>query len=155
MNCFEIRPILSNEIDTAIELALRVFMEFEAPGYSDEGIESFKSFIFSDEFKNYFIEENNFFVGYFFEKKLIGIVAMRSDTHVSLAFVDKEFHRKGIATQLFNKLFDDRKSKGIENITLNSSPFGVSFYHAIGFVDTDIEQTQDGITYTPMIFNIK
>ena len=35
-------------------------------------------------------------------------------------------------------------------ITLNSSSYGVTFYHALGFTDTDKEQTVNGIWFTPM-----
>jgi len=149
---FYFRPVMAEEIDIAIKFALNVFMEFEAPGYSPEGIACFKSFILSDAFKKYYIVDNNLFLGSFYKYKLIGIVAMKNSSHVCLAFVEKEFHRKGIATKLFNLLFENRKANGMQEITLNSSPYAVPFYHAIGFIDTDIEHTQDGITYTPMVY---
>ena len=39
-----------------------------------------------------------------------------------------------------------------ETITLNSSPFGLPFYKAIGFGATDEEKTVNGIRFTPMEF---
>jgi len=150
-----IKNISINEFDQAIALAERVFMEFEAPEYTGEGIECFLNFIHSYEFKRYIFEEENLFLGCFYEEALIGIVAMRNPTHISLAFVLKEFHRKRIATNMFKKLFEDRKKHGTEFITLNSSPFAVPFYHSIGFIDTGVEQTQNGIKFTPMIFYIQ
>ena len=35
-------------------------------------------------------------------------------------------------------------------ITLNSSPYGLPFYKALGFVPTDNEQIVNGIRFTPM-----
>ena len=35
-------------------------------------------------------------------------------------------------------------------ITLNSSPYGLPFYQALGFLSTDQEQTVNGIRFTPM-----
>lgn len=37
-----IRKIGENDIKDALSLVLRVFMEYEAPDYSDEGVETFK-----------------------------------------------------------------------------------------------------------------
>ena len=35
-------------------------------------------------------------------------------------------------------------------VTLNSSPYGLPFYEALGFVPTGKEQTVNGIRFTPM-----
>ena len=45
----EIRQLEPFEIDEAITLIWEVFLQFEAPDYSDEGIQSFKDFIENDE----------------------------------------------------------------------------------------------------------
>jgi hypothetical protein len=37
-----IRKITSNEVESAMNLALEVFMQFEAPDYYVSGVESFK-----------------------------------------------------------------------------------------------------------------
>ena len=42
-----------------------------------------------------------------------------------------------------------------ETITLNSSPYGLPFYKAIGFVQTDEEKTVNGIRFTPMKYEGK
>lgn len=152
---YHYRSIQHEEIDSAIELALSVFMEFEAPEYSEEGVEAFKSFLFSEDFKRYYTEEHNFFAGCFDGETLVGIAAMRNESHICLVFVDKSYHRKGIASRLLEMMIENRKQAGIERITLNSSPYGAPFYRAIGFVDTDVEQTQDGIRFIPMIYYIK
>ena len=48
----EIRQLEPFEIDEAITLIWEVFLQFEAPDYSDEGIQSFKDFIENDEILN-------------------------------------------------------------------------------------------------------
>ena len=45
----EIRQLKSFEVDEAITLIWEVFLQFEAPEYSDEGIQSFKNFIENKE----------------------------------------------------------------------------------------------------------
>lgn len=38
----EIRKIKENELTNALDLVWRVFLEYEAPDYSEEGIQEFK-----------------------------------------------------------------------------------------------------------------
>ena len=45
----EYRRITDNEIDEALDLVLKVFMEFEAPDYSPEGVKSFISDVIENE----------------------------------------------------------------------------------------------------------
>ena len=39
---------------------------------------------------------------------------------------------------------------GIKRVTVNASPYGVGFYHKLGFRDLKPEQESEGIRYTPM-----
>lgn len=45
----EIRVIEKNEMDKALDLVLITFMELEAPDFSQEGIDTFKSSVDTDE----------------------------------------------------------------------------------------------------------
>ena len=67
--------------------------------------------------------------------------------HICFFFVDGEYHRRGIGSKLFKRMREDFPS---QPITLNSSPYGLPFYKAIGFTATDSEQTVNGIRFTPM-----
>ena len=138
-----IHELSNEEITLALALTWEVFMEFEAPDYSQEGIDEFKSFINNwDEIKKlrYF--------GAFEQDCMLGILAMRQE-HVTLLFVRKEFHRKGVAKSLFMHLLEQTKSN---RITVNSSPYAVEIYRKLGFTATDSEQTTNGIRYTPMVY---
>ena len=82
---------------------------------------------------------------------MVGIIGVRNETHISLLFVDSEYHKRGIATKLVRSMFDQTMRKyGKREMTVNSSPYAVGFYHKMGFVDTNTEQLTDGIRYTPM-----
>ena len=147
-----IRKVEFDEIEVALTMAMKVFMEFEAPDYSEEGIETFrKKIIENPEFKNRFKTGEQQMLGAFINDKIIGLIAISIRNHISLLFVDKSYHRKGVATALFKELL--KRVKG-DKITLNSSPYGVYFYHKIGFVDTDVQQKLHGIIYTPMEIKI-
>lgn len=89
--------------------------------------------------------------------KLVGIFVMQGVSHICMAFTHRDYHRKGIAAAIFQKLIHDVRLENpkINRLTLNSSPFGKSFYHHVGFIDTDIEQTADGIRFTPMSYALQ
>ena len=87
------------------------------------------------------------------KNKLIGVIATRNNgNHIALFFVDGEYHKKGIGKCLFQKVLENATSN---EITVNSSVYAVEVYHKLGFVDTDKEQIEDGIIYTPMKLYIK
>lgn len=156
LNKFEFRKLGRREFCEASKLVWNVFSEFEAPEYSDEGILTFKEFINPD--KLYENSKNGFmsFWGCFDKQKLIGIIASRESCHISLLFVGKEYHHKGIARELFNNLKAEcvKNNPHTEFITVNSSPFAVKIYEQFGFIDTDKELLQDGLRFTPMKYEL-
>ena len=142
-NSFAIRKLSENEIKKALDLAWKVFSEYESPVYSAEGTQEFRRCLESEQYLSR-IE----YYGAFDGKKLIGEIGIRpSKKHICFFFVDGNYHRLGIGTRMFIYLIKDYKN---ETITLNSSPYGLSFYKAIGFVATDEEKTINGIRFTPM-----
>lgn len=48
----EVKKIDQAQMDNAIDLIWTTFLQFEAPDYSDEGIQSFKDFIENKEILN-------------------------------------------------------------------------------------------------------
>lgn len=93
--------------------------------------------------------------GAFYSQRLVGILATRSVSHISLLFVDAQHHRQGIARALFGQLCDALSSDpAIRSITVNSSAYATTIYPRLGFSPTGPERTTDGIRYTPMEFPI-
>ena len=106
---FEIRKIHSNEVREALALALEVFLQFEAPDYKPEGIETFKrDIVENDEFIGKCQQGICPIYGAFDRGKMIGMIGMRSNrTHINLVFTKKEYHRQGVATAIFQYLLAD------------------------------------------------
>lgn len=154
-----IRKITANEVDSAMALALEVFMEFEAPDYPPEGVETFKKDIVENP--EYLENARNGLCpiyGAFDGGKLIALMGMRSSkTHINLVFTKKEYHRKGIARAIFHYLLNNilAENPALDALTLNSSPYGLPFYLALGFVALSEEQEINGIRFTPMKYIIK
>lgn len=142
-----IREMNKNEIDVVRKLVLDTFIEFEAPDYSEEGIQSFKDFIFDDEkFLNLKINVIEI------EDKIVSMIAIRNRTHIALLFTNKDFHKKGLARKLFNDFKSSLKDG--DKITVNSSPYAVEVYKKLGFEIVEPEQTVDGIRFTKMMMEI-
>ena len=140
---FSIRRLSQDERQTALDLAWAVFSEYESPDYSAEGTEEFRKCLHDEGYLS-----GLHYYGTFDGEKLIGEIAIRPDRkHICFFFVDGRYHRRGIGTRMFRRLLDDYPN---ETITLNSSPYGLPFYKAIGFVPTDEERTVNGIRFTAM-----
>lgn len=141
----EIRQLEPFEIDEAITLIWEVFLQFEAPDYSDEGIQSFKDFIENDE-----ILKTLEFFGAYEQDELKGVIATSENRkHICCFFVKAKYHRQGIGRTLWEYVLNHSERKVF---TVNSSPYAVLVYRKLGFVETDTEQLADGMRYTPMKF---
>lgn len=148
---FEIKRLAAKEdINASLQLAEDVFMQFEAPDFPPRGVESFKSFIWGRRVAE-MLEDGSFVVwGCYCDNQLVGMLAMRDCQHISLAFVMADFHRQGIGRMLYSEAKKYAASNRKRRITVNASPYGLPFYRAVGFKETDMENVTDGIRSTPM-----
>ena len=145
---FTIRRLSEDERQAALDLAWVVFSEYESPDYAPEGTEEFRKCLHDEAYLS-----GLHYYGAFDGEKLIGEIAIRmGKKHICFFFVDGRYHRRGIGTRMFRDLLEDYPN---ETITLNSSPYGLPFYKAIGFVPTDEEKTVSGIRFTPMKYEDK
>ncbi|MCE5343642.1 MAG: GNAT family N-acetyltransferase [Eubacteriales bacterium] len=139
------RILFPEEYSMALELAWQVFERFEAPEYSEEGIENFAKTIRDPAFLALLC-----YYGAFEDNKLVGMLATRSEgAHIALFFVREAYHRRGVGRSLFTLMLSDAKA---DTITVNSSPYAVAVYNRLGFVAAMPEQVRDGIRYTPMVY---
>lgn len=142
----KIQLIKKEEYPEAMKLVRSVFMQYEAPDYSPEGVLAFqKSVIENQTFQNSLT-----LYGAYEEHKLLGVLGTRSNgSHIALLFIDGNHHRQGIGRALFVQAFQNSPT---DKMTVHSSPFAVEFYRRLGFLPTSEEQSTDGIRYTPMQF---
>jgi ribosomal protein S18 acetylase RimI-like enzyme len=134
------------------DVVWEVFEEFVAPGYSYEGIETFKNFIQANEIRKATDSGRMFTICCWDGKILAGVIAMRDGNHICLLFVKKDYHRQGIAKELLNRAINKCKKirPDLTQITVNSSPYAVNIYKRLGFEAVGDQTTRDGITYIPM-----
>lgn len=139
-----IKQIPNNNLTDAKKLITDVFMQYEAPDYSEEGVKSF----FDTAINNQEYMQNLSVYGAFIQDKLVGVIATRNEgKHIALFFVGGEYHKQGIGKKLFERVIKESNSN---EITVNSSPYAKEVYHHLGFKDLDKEQTETGIRFIPM-----
>lgn len=152
---FDIRFIDSEEWEEAMEMVYRTFLEFDAGMFTDEGIGHFRDFISDTSLKKSFMGGAFQVIGAYVGMKLVGVIALRGNNHISLLFVDKDYHNNGIGRRLVAVLSDYAYLKLHEKeLTVNSAPYAKDFYHKLGFVDLAPETESEGIIYTPMKYII-
>lgn len=138
-----IKPLSLVERSEALALVWRVFMAFEAPEYTEEGIEEFSRSLHDEEYLAKLC-----LYGAFVAEGLVGVIALRSaGTHIALFFVDGAYQGQGIGRRLLETLLKDCPA---DTITVNSSPYAVPIYHHLGFYDIDEEQSVNGLRFVPM-----
>lgn len=134
-----IRKLNKKEIESALNMVWKVFLEYEAPDYTQEGIDEFYKSIHDE---NYLSMLSVY--GAFSNGELVGVIATRNNgKHIALFFVEGKYHCQGIGKQLFQAVRTDK-------MTVNSSPYAVPVYRKLGFESVDTEQSVNGLRFTPM-----
>lgn len=138
------------DIDKALALAEEVFMEFDAPHFTQRGINSFMNFVRGRRVEEMLADGSFAVWGCLCGGRIVGMLALRENSHISLAFVRGEYHRRGIGKMLCAEAKKYAAARGTESLTVNASEYGIPFYRAMGFTETDMQLHNDGIIYTPM-----
>lgn len=141
-----IRKLTKEEYKNAADLSYQVYMECGISDFTEEGIETFKSFIYGIPSK----DELDLY-GAFNDDSLIGVIGInRKKQHLSLLFIRQDFHRQGIGKSLFQHMMNDCN---FPQITVNSSTYGEAFYKHLGFKKTGEKEINKGITSIPMAYS--
>ena len=152
-----IKEVSGRDIKRAIELVNNVFSEFVAVDYSEQGKVTFETYLENklEEVSTELNSGHKKMWAYYQDDTILGVIATRDVSHISLMFVDKQYHRRGIAKQLLQVVIDELKQDtGIIQITVNSSPYAVKIYEHLGFLKTEEMQEKDGIIFIPMMRSI-
>ena len=139
------RKLSRAEIPVFLPLVWTVFCKFEASNYAEQAKMIFKSAIYD---QNYLAMLDAY--GAYKDNVPIGIIATRSEgKHIALFFVDGKYHKQGIGKQLWNVMLSENP---YHELSVHSSLYAIPVYERLGFVKTGEIQTEDGITYLPMMF---
>lgn len=148
---YEVRWARVEEWAPAIKMIWKTFMKFEGEEYSEEGIRNFFEFISDDNLYAAFLRGDYQMMVALDGNRIIGAATIRNGNHLSLLFVDEEYHRRGVGRTLMKKLFEYLKTEaGERSISLTAAPYAVDFYRKLGFYIVSPEKEISGIRITGM-----
>lgn len=148
---YRVRWATENEWEPAMQMIWRTFLKFEGNDYTEEGIKNFFDFITDEKLHASFLKGEYQLMVALDGSRIIGAGSIRSRNHLSLLFVDEEYHCRGVGRTLMNSLCAYLKEEAGERyMSLQSSPYAVNFYRRLGFHMTKPEQEISGIRVTAM-----
>lgn len=149
------RLMKSGEESAVCALVTRVFNEFVAPDYSDDGVEEFFKYVEPNSLLER-SQEDHFVLVALLLKEIVGMIEVRVYSHISLLFVDKRFQKIGIGKELLRKSLEICFSHkpGLLQVSVNSSPYAMEVYRRLGFRQKGPRQTVKGICFDPMVLEL-
>ncbi len=140
----EIRVLEKSEIKKASDLVWKVFLEFDSPDYTKEGVDEFYNSVINN--REYL--ESLTFYGAVENDEILGVIATKNGgNHIALFYVLGKCHGKKIGRKLFETAISNSPTS---SLTVNASPFGVPIYEHFGFKKQKEEQFEKGLRFTPM-----
>ena len=140
----KIKALSPTELENSLNFVWKVFLEFEAVNYLEEGKTAFYKAIHSQDYLSMLRA-----YGAFDQDEIIGIIATRNEgDHIALFFVDGEHQHRGIGRKLFERCLEDNDKRVI---TVHSSEYALEIYKKLGFIQTEELREEGGIRYIPMV----
>jgi GNAT superfamily N-acetyltransferase len=129
----------------------RVFHEFVAHQYSNQGIQEFLKYIEPQHLSKR-CQADSFVLLAETKEKIVGMIELIGNCHISLFFVEGHLQRIGIGRELLKKSIKicRENNPSLTEITVNSSPNAVNIYEKIGFSVVEPEKEKNGIRFVPM-----
>lgn len=148
---YEIRWAEKEDWQTTMDLVWKTFMEFEAADYTEEGITNFHDFISNGKIYHMFENGTYPMLVACRPDRIIGQISVRNRNHISLLFVDKAYHRKGVGRALMNRMGEFLKNEcGEAFMSVMAAPYAIGFYRKCGFHVCGPEKEYAGIRVMPM-----
>ncbi|MFX1468136.1 MAG: GNAT family N-acetyltransferase [Promethearchaeota archaeon] len=145
---YTIRKANINDIDKLIDFRIEFLKEVQNPPPNME-MEIFQKFL-----RDFFLEKMKFneFIAWLaeFDNKIIatsGLSFLQKPPHfinisgnfayIMNMYTIPEWRRKGIGVALLEKLLEEIKKKGIQDVVLHATPYGKPLYEKYGFREND------------------
>ncbi len=145
-----IRPVRETEIAAVAALLRAASEEFIVNKSSPEAAAAFLNENDESCIRAFILAGTAYYVAEL-DGALAGFIALRENKHVFHVFVDKRYHRRGIARAMFERVRRDAIAAGNPGLfTVNASNYAVTLYEKLGFVRTDGTLCKNGLAYNPM-----
>lgn len=151
MRTYQIRWAHASEWAPAMKMIWRTFLKYEGKDYTREGIQNFFDFITDDELYTAFLKGSYQMMVAVDGGRVIGAGTIRGGNHLSLLFVDEDYHHMGVGRAIMNGLCRYLKEEAGERLmSLKAAPYAVDFYRRLGFRAVKPEEEYSGIRVTEM-----
>lgn len=146
MDNIKIRWAKQEEWKPAMTMIWKTFLKFEGKEYSREGIRNFFDFITDDNLYRSFLKGLYQMVVAVDGDRVVGVATVRNGHHLSLLFVDEEYHRQGIGSAMLTMFCKYLKEEAGEHfMSLKAAPSALEFYRKLGFRLLGPEEDYSGI----------
>ena len=109
---YEIRWAEDKDWIPAMHMIWKTFLKFEAVDYTEEGIRNFYDFITDEHLYKSFQQGIYQMMVALDGERVIGAASVRNYNHLSLLFVDEEYHHRGIGRYLMRRMCEYLKKRG-------------------------------------------
>lgn len=148
---YEVRWAKEEEWAPAMKMIWKTFLKYEGKDYTEEGVRNFFEFITDDDLYVSFLKGDYQMMVALDNERVIGAASVRSCNHLSLLFVDEEYHHRGVGRTLMTRMCEYLKREAGERyMSLNAAPYAVNFYRKLGFRTVRPEGEYSGIRVTSM-----
>lgn len=148
---YEVRWAKREDWKPAMTMIWKTFLKYDSKDYTEEGIRNFFEFITDDDLYRAFLAGSYQMMVALDEERIIGAASVRNNNHLSLLFVDEDYHNKGVGSTLMNRMCEYlRTEEGERFMSLKAAPYAVDFYRKLGFQIVRPEEEYSGIRVTSM-----
>jgi len=144
----QIRPALPEDA-AAISALIRSVAHFFTLDPAGAGAEGFLETISPEAMAGYLGSERYRYLVGLEDGVLAGVVALRDASHLFHLFVAPAFQRRGLARALWLQV-SAAAHPGLSGFTVNSTPYAVPVYEALGFRVAGARVETHGIAFVPM-----
>ena len=144
----EIKILRGHDVKIANQLIKDVFLKTIAPTYQKEGVDEFLSCFHDENILSLMKEKHLMMIGAF-DPQLIGVIGIIDLKHIQSLFVDDNYQRLGIGSQLLSHALNLM----VGDVSVNAALSAVSFYSQHQFTATDSPKCENGIEYVPMVYH--
>lgn len=149
---YEVRWARESEWAPAMKMIWRTFLQYDGKDYTQEGIRSFFEFITDDDLYMAFLRGEYQMMVALEKGRIIGAGSLRNRNHLSLLFVDGDYHHMGVGSTILIRLCDYlEREMGERYMSLRAAPYAVDFYRKLGFRTIRPEEEYSGIRVTTMV----
>lgn len=149
------RLLRDSEVESASELAQRVFDECVATQYSIEGQEEFRRYASPNALRASH-SAGGLTLAAERDGRLIGMLHLIDGQHITMLFVELSSQRQGVGRSLIGaaKAYALTRQPPARALTVGSTPNAVEAYRRMGFVPVSNEQVIKGIRFVLMELEI-